>query len=99
VTNLSLVKGQGNELEKQIEQAKADSLASQLALVHISTDQSFSIKAMDGETKPEPEHPMKKTSQVLLELQLGNNGVMPGIQDQKSPYGYRWTTTNFHQTY
>jgi hypothetical protein len=52
---LSLVKGQINELEKQIEQAKADSLASQLALVHISTDQSFSIKAMEGETKPEPQ--------------------------------------------
>jgi hypothetical protein len=59
---LALVKGQINELEKQIEQAKADSLVSQLALVHISTNQSFSIKAMEGETKPEPEAEQSKPS-------------------------------------
>jgi hypothetical protein len=52
---LALMQNQGNELERQIEQAKADSLASQLALVNITTDQSFSIKAMEGEAKSEPE--------------------------------------------
>jgi hypothetical protein len=59
---LSLVQKQGKELETQIEQAKADSLAKQLALVHISTDQCLSIKAMDGETKPEPNPESSKPS-------------------------------------
>jgi hypothetical protein len=59
---LALVKGQFNELEAQVIQAKADNLSSQLALVNISTDQSFSIKAMEGETKPEPEAESSKPS-------------------------------------